>query len=404
MTQIVQLKIENFKRLTAAEISPDGNVVIISGANAQGKSSVLDAFMFALGGPSLSKAITRPIRDGEEKASVFVDLGDFTVERTCLKGKPPTVKVMSKYGAKYPSPQKFLDEKLGQLSFDPLAFTLMKPKEQLSTLLGLVELPFDPDEIEGRKLAIFDERTDVNREVKTLQGRVSAAERPEGPEVTETSVSEAIDAYAAAQRAHTAYEKEYNAEHEMGHRIQELRDQLTELVDQWASQATLVSKLEGELPDLDAAKTQMDTAEERNREIRTDNEARKLWADLDAKIAESESLTDQIKAIDKEKSEALAAAKMPIEGLGFDAEGVLYQGVPFDQASSAEKLRVSIAMAIAMNPEIRVIRITDGSLLDSENMALVCKMADEADCQVWIERVDESGEIGFVIEDGMVKA
>ena len=61
-------------------------------------------------------------------------------------------------------------------------------------------------------------------------------------------------------------------------------------------------------------------------------------------------------------------------------------------------------MAMALNPEIRVIRITDGSLLDSGNLALIAEMADEHDFQVWIEKVDESGTIGVYIEDGAVAA
>ena len=93
---------------------------------------------------------------------------------------------------------------------------------------------------------------------------------------------------------------------------------------------------------------------------------------------------------------------MPISGLGFDDDGVTYQGVPLKQASAAEQLRVSVAMAMALNPKVRVIRITDGSLLDSDNLALIEQMAADQDFQVWIERVDETGTVGVVIEDGQV--
>ena len=91
-------------------------------------------------------------------------------------------------------------------------------------------------------------------------------------------------------------------------------------------------------------------------------------------------------------------------GLGFDDDGVTLDGVPFAQASAAEQLRVSVAMAMALNPKVRIIRITDGSLLDSENLALIEEMAGANGFQVWIERVDESGAVGVVIEDGEVKA
>ena len=46
--KIVKLTAENFKRLEAVEITPDGNTVLISGRNGQGKSSVLDSILAAL--------------------------------------------------------------------------------------------------------------------------------------------------------------------------------------------------------------------------------------------------------------------------------------------------------------------------------------------------------------------
>ena len=81
--QIVGLQVENFKRIKAVEIIPQGNTVIISGANGQGKTSILDAIWTALGGAKADKALgtIEPIRDGEKKAVISVDLGDIKVTR-----------------------------------------------------------------------------------------------------------------------------------------------------------------------------------------------------------------------------------------------------------------------------------------------------------------------------------
>ena len=76
--------------------------------------------------------------------------------------------------------------------------------------------------------------------------------------------------------------------------------------------------------------------------------------------------------------------------------------MPFSQASASEQIRVSLAMAMALNPKLRVIRILDGSLLDAENLALIAEMATEHDFQVWIERVSDTSGVGVVIEDGQV--
>ena len=58
---------------------------------------------------------------------------------------------------------------------------------------------------------------------------------------------------------------------------------------------------------------------------------------------------------------------------------------------------------MAINPELRVIRVNDGSLLDKKHMAIIEKMAKEKDFQVWLECVDESGTVGIYIEDGEIK-
>jgi len=77
--QIVNLKAENYKRLVAVDISPSGNIVTLSGRNAQGKSSVLDAIWAALAGGDASRATKQPIRDGQDSASVTLDLGEYIV-------------------------------------------------------------------------------------------------------------------------------------------------------------------------------------------------------------------------------------------------------------------------------------------------------------------------------------
>ena len=62
-----------------------------------------------------------------------------------------------------------------------------------------------------------------------------------------------------------------------------------------------------------------------------------------------------------------------------------------------------MAVGLAVNPKLRVLLIRDGSLLDEDNFATIAAMAEEADAQVWIERVGEGAECSVIISDGMVK-
>lgn len=411
--RIYQFNAENVKRLRAVEITPDENVVVISGRNAQGKTSVLDAIWLALAGGSASQETPRVIRDGEDEASVTLDLGDFTVTRTWREGKS-NLAVMSKDGAKYSSPQTFLNEKLGALSFDPLAFANSEAKKQLETLLSLVELPFDPDELAAHRRGVFDTRTDVNRRLGDAKAQLRSFDILHGGGTPDEEESTADIAAAQSQ-----YEEDMAAAREYERVLTIRRENVTKGEQ---TMTRLVAELEQAKRHYDMDVDKLDEhasapvpwpervdwaerlreLEETNAAVRSKREYRALQEKVGSIQAHVDVLTTELGAIDTSKERALAEAKMPIEGLGFDDDGVTYNGVPFKQASGAEQLRVSIAMAMAMNPQIRVIRISDGSLLDRENMAIIADMAQEHDFQCWIERVDESGGVGFTIEDGEV--
>jgi len=119
----------------------------------------------------------------------------------------------------------------------------------------------------------------------------------------------------------------------------------------------------------------LEEAEENNKAADRAEQAGQLAEEYDSLQGTSADLDSKIVELDTEKIEAIKNSKLPVDGLSFDDDGVLYQDVPFQQASNAERIRVSVAMAMALNPDIRVIRITDGSLLDSDNFKLIEDMA-----------------------------
>lgn len=165
--RIHRLQAENYKRLVAVDITPDGDVVTIAGKNAQGKSSVLDSIYAALAGREAK--VDKPIREGQNSATVSVDLGEIVVTRKWKKDDAGTLTVESKEGATFKSPQARLDEIIGRRAFDPLEFVHQKPAEQVATLISTVELPFDPDELESQRKAAYEARTVVGRDVTRLE-------------------------------------------------------------------------------------------------------------------------------------------------------------------------------------------------------------------------------------------
>lgn len=160
--------------------------------------------------------------------------------------------------------------------------------------------------------------------------------------------------------------------------------------------------------DVTQLRQQIDAADKTNAAIDAYTTA-KAERDADEAAAtalekQSKELTAAIDGREKQKADAIKNAAMPVEGLGFADGIVTYNGLPFDQASASEQVRVSMAIVMSANPKLRVVRITDGSLLDDDSRALVEQMARDADFQVWIEAVDSSGKVGIVIEDGSVKS
>ena len=137
---ITSLQVENIKRIKAASINPAGELVIIGGRNAQGKTSILDSIEMALAGKSAIPA--EPIRRGSETARVVVTLDDGSVVERTFTEKGSYLVVKRGDGTKAGTPQALLDSLCSKVAFDPLAFMRAKPAEQANQLRGLVGIDF----------------------------------------------------------------------------------------------------------------------------------------------------------------------------------------------------------------------------------------------------------------------
>uniref|UniRef100_A0A6M3X8S3 Putative ATPase domain containing protein n=1 Tax=viral metagenome TaxID=1070528 RepID=A0A6M3X8S3_9ZZZZ len=423
--KIIQLEAQNVKRLKAIEIRPDGNLVVIGGKNGAGKSSVLDSIAYVLGGKDAIPS--QPVRKGEKKATVVCELDNLIVKRTITATGGGTLTVENKEGAVFKSPQAMLDALCGELTFDPLEFSRMSARKQAETLKGLVGLDFS--ELENERQSLYDERTRINTDGKALKARFEGMqEYPEAPEM-EVSVSGLMGELKERESVNHENEKQRlmlrqgiddlkNQGIELGHlseQITDLQVRIDELKRLEAAKAKKIgitkTSIEKAKPRIDALqdadeeeiRDQIGNAETVNQQVRSNRIRKDLSEPLKTKRAESETLADQIHKIDDSKTSQLATAKFPVDGLSFSASEVLYNEIPFNQASSAEQLRVSVAMGIAMNPKLKVLLIRDGSLLDEDNLKMMADMAQEADAQIWLERVGKGQEVSVIIEDGEVQ-
>ena len=430
--KIVKLIAENVKRLRAVEIEPDGALVEITGKNGAGKTSVLDAIFWALAGTRNHQE--KPVRAGADEARIELDLGDVVVRRRFRsiagEGETPdrvttSLQVESADGARYPSPQKMLDALLGTLSFDPLAFSRATRREQYKTLSGFVaDIDFEAEA--RRRRTIYEERTVVNRTARERKAAASAIEVPDGPDAPlsimdlteELKAANAHNSGIASERLRRQHEqdladRDHNKADRVAARIDELQAELdrleSELKRARASASERSAEIEklpplGDRVDVDDITRRIADAEDHNAayaEKQMYRQRRDSYT-ADAEVAEDESrkLTAKLEAQDAALRSAIAEADMPVDGLSLEDGKVLLDEIPLEQASDAEQLRLSCAIAMRQNAKLRVLRVRDGSLLDEDSLELLRVMAEERDYQVWIERVDSSGTVGFVIEDG----
>lgn len=423
--KIVKLEAENIKRLVAIEIRPDGNMVEITGRNGSGKTSCLDAIAWAIEGAKDIQAA--PIRRGWDRARIKLDLGELVVTRTFIAkdngGYTTSLTVTNADGAKYPSPQTMLDKLLGSLSFDPLAFSRMKPKEQFDALRQFVP-DVDFDAIDMANKADYASRADANKRAKELRAQAAGitlpADMPERVDESElvdqleaagkhnaeveaaktalANTARAIDTHkataAAALDRATSYRKMAEEQEAQATAAQERADTLQRQLEATGQPSAPIdtSPIRAMIADARTIAGYYEKHEKKSA----------LLASAEEAEAAASAFTQTMAKREADKRAAIAAAKLPIPGIGFGDGCILLDDVPFDQASDAEQLRASVALAMAQNPKLRVIRVRDGSLLDEASLRLVAEMADENDCQVWVERVDTSGAVGFVIEDGCV--
>jgi len=422
--KILKLTAENIKKLRVVEITPAGNVIEVTGPNGAGKSSVLDAIYYALGG---SREIpTQPIRKGALKAHVTLDLGEITVTRKFTQGGGGSLTVEAKDGSRFASPQKMLDELLGKLTFDPLAFTRMDAKTQLEQLRGMVQLDIDIDQLDRENAADFEKRTEIARSIKSVQAQADAItfddDTPDDPIDESSLLAEMENAAKRNGEIELERTRRTNQVQQISDRIrdaeririeaQDLKRRIASIEERAAQMDAETENIRNALNGLPALPDPVDVAEIRelitaarymNEHIERKRVKAKLRADVAGARADHDKLSRAMDRRHEQKQEAIQNAKMPIAGLSFGEGEVLYRGLPFNQASGAEQLRISTAVAMAANPKLRVLRIQDGSLLDEKSMGLLGELAIANDYQVWIERVDSSGKVGVVMEDGEVK-
>jgi len=307
-----------------------------------------------------------------------------------------------------------MDRLRGMISFDPLAFAKMDAKKQKDILLGLVDVGIDLDVHDKERARIFDERTNVGRKRDELKGKLAdlpnlPADLPEN-EVPLSSVSEERRQLEAVKAENDTRRKEYSDlkeryqstkyQHEAARleweqieaQIKELRGKQDVLFQKGQHLAKEVQKIEESGkglkaavdalvdPDFSILDTRLEEIEQTNQAVREKNRREHIRQEANLANISYVRMTDELSTL----------------------EGITFNGLPLDHASDGEKLTVSVAIGMALNPELRVLWFNHGEMLDSDNWAIIEKLAGSEEYQVWAERMSEDPSVGIHIVDGEI--
>ena len=412
---IVRLQASNVMNIDAIVVEANGNNVTLTGKNGAGKSAFLKAIEFALSGKALA-ATPEPVRHGEKSGDILLDLGDIIVKRH-FTNESSTVKLENKDGMVFKSPQALLDKFRGNISFDPMSFACLPEKQQKEVLLGMIDLPIDLDELDLKRKGIYDSRTDVNRDIKRLEGQRDGI--PDMPDVPDDELS-SVDVMDDMQEASNQITENNNKRTDLSHQIEgraataaqlsylngeilRLQDEAESYKIKLATEDHIIADMKATVeslvdPDLEQFKCKLADVEQINVQVRQKQDRTRIVTQINDLQTDRVILTNDIKDIDALKTKTISEAGMPVPGLGFNESGVTFGDVPLSQCSDGQKRLISARIGMAMNPGLKVLWVNDASLLDSDSINDLKTMADENGYQLWLEQVSDDEKVGVHIE------
>lgn len=400
--KINTLEFENVKRIKAVQLTPAKNgLTIVGGDNRQGKTSVLDAIAWALGGNKFKPS--KPMRDGsvvEPHLKVTLDNG-IVVERS---GKNSALKVIDSTGNK--GGQALLDGFVESFALDLPKFMNQTTKEKADTLLNIIGVGEKLYQLEQQEQTIYNRRTEIGRIAD--QKEKFAKEMPVYTNVPDepVSVSELIQtqqeimAHNAEnlrkRQQHEYYENQLNLAEEALKQAQERYDaalnnfKLASVdIDTLVDQST--EELEKNIADV----------EEINKKVRANADRQTAEVEADGYRKQYDDLTGEIEDVRREKRELLQGADLPLKGLTVEGGELIYNGQKWDCMSGAEQMIVATSIVRKLNPECGFVLLDKLEQMDGKTLEDFGKWLEAEGLQAIATRVSKGDECSIIIEDGM---
>ncbi len=404
-TKITSLELENIKRIKAVQISPtETGLTVIGGKNGQGKTSVLDAIMWILGGERYRPS--EPKREG----SVTPPYGKITLSNGLVverKGKNSDLKVIDPSGNR--AGQQLLNEFISQFALDLPKFMNGNNKEKADTLLQVIGVGDKLYELDQQEKELYNQRRTIGQIAD--QKKKYAAELPAYPDVPAEPIS--ATELIKEQQEILAINGENQRKRQRLAKLQSeadtLRGQIEELL---AKQAKIHSDLEiaqmdaKDLQDQSTAEIEKSIAdiEEINRKVRMNLDKEKAETEAQEYTNKYEAHTERIEAVRKERANLLDGANLPLEGLSVEDGELTYKGFKWDNLSGADQMKVGVAIVRKLNPKCGFVLLDKLEQMDLDTLQEFSAWLKQEGLQVIATRVSTGDECSIIIEDGYSKS
>ena len=416
--KITALEAENVKRIKAVALTPaPTGLTLVGGNNNQGKTSVLDALAWALGGERFRPTAAQ--RDGAiAPAHLKVTLSNgVVVER---KGKNASLTVTDPTGRR--SGQQLLNAFVEPLALDLPRFMDASDKEKSDILLRIIgigaELHTRDLEIKG----LYDKRTFTGQlaaqKKHFAEEMISYPEAPDEPVSASELIRQQQDILARNgenQRLRAQYAEleqqvqqcvdELKRTRERIATLQQLADELdakhTKLFNQRETARKTVSKLQDEsTAELEAS---IRDIEETNRKVRANLEKSRAEDEAAQYASEYDRLTESIQQKRAERMALLNGADLPLPGLSVEDGVLTYKGKHWRDISGSDQLRVAAAIVRRLNPDCGFVLLDKLEQMDMTTLQEFSAWLEAEHLQAIATRVSTGSECQIIIEDGMVK-
>lgn len=416
--KITALEAENVKRIKAVALTPSPTgLTLVGGNNNQGKTSVLDALAWALGGDRFRPDAAQ--RDGAiAPAHLKVTLSNgVVVER---KGKNASLTVTDPTGRR--SGQQLLNAFVEPLALDLPRFMDASDKEKADILLRIIgvgsELQVKDLEIKG----LYDKRTFTGQlaaqKKHFAEEMISYPEAPDEPVSASELIRQQQDILARNgenQRLRAQYAEleqqvqqcvdELKRTRERIATLQQLADELdakhTKLFNQRETARKTVSQLQDEsTAELEAS---IRDIEETNRKVRANLEKSRAEDEAAQYASDYDKLTGQIEDKRAERMALLNGADLPLPGLSVEDGVLTYNGKRWRDMSGSDQLRVAAAIVRRLNPDCGFVLLDKLEQMDMTTLQEFSAWLEAEGLQAIATRVSTGSECQIIIEDGMVK-